>query len=68
MVGKPSACWGDLAVQRFTRAELEGRWAVLGLSLLGGIGFTVSLLIGELAFGAGSPSTTTSRSGCCSAR
>ena len=29
--------------------------AVLGLSLLGGIGFTVSLLIGELAFGAGSP-------------
>ena len=27
---------------------------VLGLSLLGGIGFTVSLLISELAFGAGS--------------
>jgi NhaA family Na+:H+ antiporter len=27
---------------------------VLGLSLLAGIGFTVSLLVGELAFGAGS--------------
>jgi NhaA family Na+:H+ antiporter len=27
---------------------------VLGLALLAGIGFTVSLLIGELAFGAGS--------------
>ncbi|WP_067502019.1 Na+/H+ antiporter NhaA [Actinoplanes sp. TFC3] len=44
-------------VQRFTRARLaEGLswWDVLGLGLLGGIGFTVSLLIGELAFGAGS--------------
>ncbi len=27
---------------------------MLGLGLLGGIGFTVSLLIGDLAFGAGS--------------
>ncbi len=27
---------------------------MLGLALLGGIGFTVSLLIGELAYGAGS--------------
>ena len=27
---------------------------MLGLSLLAGVGFTVSLLIGELAFGAGS--------------
>jgi NhaA family Na+:H+ antiporter len=49
---------GTWSVQRFTRAQLaEGLswWDVLGLSLLGGIGFTVSLLIGELAFGAGSP-------------
>jgi NhaA family Na+:H+ antiporter len=49
---------GTWLVQRFTRAQLaEGLswWDVLGLSLLGGIGFTVSLLIGELAFGAGSP-------------
>ncbi len=44
-------------VQRFTRAQLAdglGWWDVLGLALLAGIGFTVSLLIGELAFGAGS--------------
>jgi NhaA family Na+:H+ antiporter len=43
-------------VQRFTRAQLgDGLswWDVFGLSLLAGIGFTVSLLIGELAFGAG---------------
>ncbi|MGW3891731.1 Na+/H+ antiporter NhaA [Micromonospora chokoriensis] len=43
-------------VQRFTRARLaEGLawWDIVGLSLLAGIGFTVSLLIGELAFGAG---------------
>ncbi|MDG4774582.1 Na+/H+ antiporter NhaA [Solwaraspora sp. WMMD792] len=41
---------------RFTRADLGGlKWVdLLGVSLLAGIGFTVSLLIGELAFGAGS--------------
>jgi NhaA family Na+:H+ antiporter len=41
-------------VQRFTKAQLaEGLswWDVLGLAFLAGIGFTVSLLIGELAFG-----------------
>jgi len=45
-------------LSRFTRARLDGdlRWLdVLGLSLLAGVGFTVSLLIGELAFEAGSP-------------
>ncbi|GAA1657477.1 Na+/H+ antiporter NhaA [Actinoplanes couchii] len=44
-------------VQRFTRATLGAGvswWDVFGLALLAGIGFTVSLLIGELAFGAGS--------------
>jgi NhaA family Na+:H+ antiporter len=44
-------------VQRFTRARLADGlgWSdVLGLALLAGIGFTVSLLIGDLAFGAGS--------------
>lgn len=44
-------------MSKFTRAELDDdlAWAdVVGLSLLAGIGFTVSLLIGELAFGAGS--------------
>ena len=41
-------------VARFTKAELDAdlAWSdVLGLSLLAGIGFTVSLLIGELAYG-----------------
>ncbi|MEJ7757255.1 MAG: Na+/H+ antiporter NhaA [Nocardioidaceae bacterium] len=43
---------------RFTRGELDDdlSWTdVLGLSILAGVGFTVSLLIGELAFGVGSP-------------
>ena len=30
-------------------------WDVAGMAMLGGVGFTVSMLIGELAFGAGSP-------------
>ncbi|MFI6793356.1 Na+/H+ antiporter NhaA [Nonomuraea sp. NPDC050383] len=58
IVGKPlgvmAATW---LVSRFTHAELDESLAwvdVLGLALLAGIGFTVSLLIGELAFGAGS--------------
>ena len=53
-IGITGATW---LVQRFTRARLaEGLswWDVLGLALLGGTGFTVSLLIGELAFGTGS--------------
>ena len=53
-VGIMGATW---LVQRLTRARLadELAWSdVLGLSLLAGIGFTVSLLIGELAFGTGS--------------
>ena len=53
-VGVMAATW---LVARFTRAHLaEGlAWVdVLGLSVLAGIGFTVSLLIGELAFGIGS--------------
>jgi NhaA family Na+:H+ antiporter len=44
-------------VARFTRASLDEGLAwidVLGVAILGGMGFTVSLLIGELAFGAGS--------------
>jgi NhaA family Na+:H+ antiporter len=52
-VGITAATW---LVARFTRAELDrdlGWPDVVGLSLLAGIGFTVSLLIGELAFGAG---------------
>lgn len=56
-VGVLGATW---LVHRFTRASLaEGLswWDVLGLALLAGIGFTVSLLIGELAFGVGSERT-----------
>jgi NhaA family Na+:H+ antiporter len=52
-VGITAATW---LVSRFTRAQLDddlGWWDVVGLALLGGIGFTVSLLIGELAFGTG---------------
>ena len=44
---------GTWAVARFTRARLDDDlswWDVLGLSLLAGVGFTVSLLISELAF------------------
>jgi NhaA family Na+:H+ antiporter len=53
-IGITAATW---LVARFTRARLDTdlSWAdVIGLATLGGIGFTVSLLIGELAFGAGS--------------
>lgn len=42
------------AVVRFTHAELDERlsWAdIIGIALLGGVGFTVSLLIGDLAYG-----------------
>ena len=50
-VGIAGATW---LLSRFTRAELDpdlGWPDVIGLAVLGGIGFTVSLLIGELAFG-----------------
>ena len=49
---------GTWTFARFTRAELDDDlawWDVVGLSMLAGIGFTVSLLVGELAFGTGSP-------------
>lgn len=58
-VGKPVGVLGATwLVARFTRAELadELGWAdVLGLALVSGVGFTVSLLVGELAFGPGTP-------------
>ena len=60
MVGKVVGVAGSTwLLARFTRADLDESLAwidVVGMSLLGGIGFTVSLLIGELAFGAGSAS------------
>ncbi len=54
VVGIVGASW---LVTRFTRAEFAddlGWPDLVGVALLGGIGFTVSLLIGELAFGVGS--------------
>lgn len=45
-------------IERFTHASLDPDLRFLDLvevSLLAGIGFTVSLLIGELAFSAGGP-------------
>lgn len=48
---------GTWIFARFTRAELDDglEWSdVFAISLLAGIGFTVSLLIGELAYGSGS--------------
>ncbi|WP_260764275.1 Na+/H+ antiporter NhaA [Mycobacterium sp. SMC-4] len=58
VLGKPI---GILTTTRvlatLTRAKLDSslRWVdVLGVSMLAGIGFTVSLLIGELAYGLGS--------------
>lgn len=59
VLGKPIGILGTAwLTARFTHATLDDElnWLdVLGISLLAGIGFTVSLLIGELAFGAGSP-------------
>ena len=58
VLGKPIGILGTAwLTARFTHATLDdelGWLDVLGVSLLGGIGFTVSLLIGDLAFGAGS--------------
>jgi len=50
-IGISGATW---LLATFTRAELDDElsWIdVIGLSVLSGVGFTVSLLIGELAFG-----------------
>jgi Na+:H+ antiporter, NhaA family len=51
-IGITGATW---LVSRFTRAQIDENlgWPdVVGLALLGGMGFTVSLLITELAYGA----------------
>ncbi len=57
-IGKPLGVFGfTFLVERFTRVSFVedfSWWDVLGLSMLTGVGFTVSLLIGELAFGASS--------------
>jgi NhaA family Na+:H+ antiporter len=57
VIGKPLGVFSTaFLLARFTRASLDDDLAwrdVLGVSLLAGIGFTVSLLIGQLAFGYG---------------
>ncbi len=48
---------GTFVAAKLTRATLDpslGWWDAVGVALLTGVGFTVSLLVGELAFGAGS--------------
>jgi NhaA family Na+:H+ antiporter len=58
VVGKTVGIFGTTyLMSRFTRAELgdDIAWIdVVGIAVLGGIGFTVALLVGDLAFGAGS--------------
>lgn len=57
VLGKPIGIAGSTwLLARLTRAELDDQlsWLdVIGMAMLAGIGFTVSLLIGELAFGNG---------------
>ena len=57
VIGKPLGVWlTAFLLAKFTHATLDDdlTWRdVLGVALLAGIGFTVSLLIGELAFGYG---------------
>ncbi|MGP0222664.1 MULTISPECIES: Na+/H+ antiporter NhaA [unclassified Paenarthrobacter] len=58
VVGKAVGVFGTtFLITKSTRASLDSSIAwidLFGLALLAGIGFTVSLLIGELSFGAGS--------------
>ncbi|MBW6437141.1 Na+/H+ antiporter NhaA [Actinoplanes hulinensis] len=58
LAGKPIGILGATwLTARFTRARIDAglHWIdMAGLAVLAGIGFTVSLLIAELAFGAGS--------------
>jgi NhaA family Na+:H+ antiporter len=54
VAGKPlGILLGAWSVARFTRAELDeaiGWRDVVGLAVLGGVGFTVSLLVSDLSF------------------
>lgn len=59
VLGKLVGIFGSTFVlAKFTRAHLDpglSWWDIVGVSLLAGIGFTVSLLIGELAYTTGDP-------------
>ena len=71
-MGKPLGVFGGAwTVARFTKASLSSslRWAdVMAVGILAGIGFTVSLLIDELAFEGDPARLTASKIGCCSRR
>lgn len=58
LIGKTVGITGSTwLLSKFTKAELDDELAwidVVGMAMLAGIGFTVSLLIGELAFGSSS--------------
>lgn len=58
VVGKTIGVFGGTFLTvKLSRAELDDELAwsdIFGLAMLAGVGFTVSLLIGELAFGGGS--------------
>ena len=60
VIGKPlGVLLFTRLMARFTKAELDDdlEWIdLVGVGLLAGIGFTVALLVGELAFGVGSES------------
>jgi len=53
-IGIVAATWLAGRVTGSPLSEELSWWDVTGLAMLGGIGFTVSLLIGDLAFGGGS--------------
>jgi Na+:H+ antiporter, NhaA family len=65
VAGKAAGVFGAAYLTaRFTRASLspELSWAdIFAVGVLSGIGFTVSLLISDLAFGAGSAHATTAK-------
>lgn len=71
VLGKPIGVYGGARlVARFTRAELNPslRWSDLfAVGLLAGIGFTVSLLITELAFGASAERLVDAKAGVLTA-
>lgn len=67
VLGKPLGVWlTSYLLARFTHATLDEdlNWRdIFGVAMLAGIGFTVSLLIGELAFGDGTPTSADAKIG-----
>ena len=66
-IGKPLGVFGAIGLLcglKLTRRPMGARWAELfGMSLLTGIGFTMSLFIGGLAFPGGGPEQAQVRAG-----